>query len=115
MTSEELDIRHIKLATGEEVLSSVLMSEGGVMVLSSPLRLHIIEKDDDYVYSFSPFMPLSIDGNVVLLLSNVVAFTYVTDSICEEYLQASGFYNEDSSSSEIDDRLSNETYSATLH
>jgi|SaaInlV_110m_DNA_1040235.scaffolds.fasta_scaffold00098_54 hypothetical protein len=114
MSELEVDIRHIKLVTGEEVISLVLeVTEGGVMVLSSPLQLHIIKKEDIYGYTFSPFMPLGVDGEVLVLVSNIVAFTYVTDDIRDEYINASETHNEETS---IDELLVNEMpFTSTLH
>ena len=70
----ELDVKHIKLATGEEIISLVLGVEDRMLVLSTPLQLHIIKSGDTYGYTFSPFMPLSPDNTVFVLLNNVIAY-----------------------------------------
>lgn len=85
---EEYEIQHIKLTSGDEVISIVSGREGNNTLLEYPMKLNHYMHNDNEVYYFTEYMPMSETDIVYLNSDNIVAFSLVQESVKEKYVRA---------------------------
>jgi hypothetical protein len=87
----ELDVysvKHLKLATGEEVLAEIIEEDDYDVILRRALRLHTdISEDGARFHSFRNFMTYQDDPEVFIVLKaiHIVAVTYPAMQMLEQY------------------------------
>ena len=92
---KDLNIKHLKLINGEEIISLVNQSIGDDLVLEFPLLLNsIYDNDSSYTYYFTKYMNLTNDSLIHINTRNIIAYTSVTDDIKEKYIVSSLRYKE---------------------
>jgi len=85
---EEYEIQHIKLTSGDEVISIVSGREGNNTLLEYPMKLNHYMHNENEVYYFTEYMPMSETDIVYLNSDNIVAFSLVQESVKEKYVRA---------------------------
>jgi len=100
---KDINIRHIKLVNGEEIISLVDKIESDNVILEFPMLLNtIFDNTSTYTYYFTRWMALADDDDhmVSVNLRNIIAYSNVKDAIKEKYIRTSMMYKEDSQSTD---------------
>lgn len=93
---KDIDIKHIKLSNGEEIVSFINSIKGDDVILEFPLMLNsVYNNNSTYTYYFTRFMNLTNDNIIHLNTRNIIAYSTVSDEIKERYIRASLNYKED--------------------
>jgi hypothetical protein len=88
-TLDDMNIKHFKLSSGDEVLGLVagVSKEQGVIHLEYPVQLEFIKHRGKLNYMMSDYMPTSKQGIVSFHYHSIVAQSAVEDSVKEEYVR----------------------------
>jgi len=92
---KDLNIKHIKLINGEEIISLVNQSIGDDLILEFPLLLNTIYDNNSNTYYFTKYMNLTNDSLIHMNVRNIIAYSNVTDDIKRKYIVSSLRYKED--------------------
>ena len=93
---EDLNIRHFKLSSGEEVVGLVLsdtevkevgLTDPSLITLNRPMRLECIEKPDTTMFLFHEYQPMSKYPYSFLNPVHVISHAECADEIKYQYLQ----------------------------
>jgi hypothetical protein len=79
----ELNIKHIKLSSGDEILGLIAGVEKGMIHIEYPV---IIDMVGD-AYMLADYMPTSAKNIITLYTSHVVAMSDVFESVKHEYVK----------------------------
>ena len=89
---DELDVRHFKFISGDEIVSCVINQNKDEYILQMPLQVHVTVEQSKQQFFFTKWMPLSKSDVCTINLSNVVSQSSVAEdmkyryvSICNEY------------------------------
>ena len=93
ITKEDLDraldgvnIRHFKLASGDEVIANMNMNSGE-MFLEKPLLLNMAPHPYKTTYFFTDWMPLAKEEICVINPSQIISHVECSDDIKERYIR----------------------------
>ena len=92
---KDLNIKHLKLINGEEIISLVNQSIGDDLILEFPLLLNTIYDNNSNTYYFTKYMNLTNDSLIHMNVRNIIAYSSVTDDIKRKYIVSSLSYKED--------------------
>lgn len=92
---KDLNIKHLKLINGEEIISLVNQSIGDDLILEFPLLLNTIYDNNSNTYYFTKYMNLTNDSLIHMNVRNIIAYSTVTDDIKRKYIVSSLSYKED--------------------
>ena len=92
---KDLNIKHLKLINGEEIISLVNQSIGDDLILEFPLLLNTIYDNNTNTYYFTKYMNLTNDSLIHMNVRNIIAYSSVTDDIKRKYIVSSLSYKED--------------------
>ena len=92
---KDLNIKHLKLINGEEIISLVNQSIGDDLILEFPLLLNTIYDNNTNTYYFTKYMNLTNDSLIHMNVRNIIAYSTVTDDIKRKYIVSSLSYKED--------------------
>ena len=92
---KDLNIKHLKLINGEEVISLVNQTVGDDLILEFPLLLNSIYDNNTNTYYFTKYMNLTNDNLIHMNFRNIIAYSSVTDDIKRKYIVSSLSYKED--------------------
>lgn len=95
---DDINIRHFKLSSGDEVIGMVIdprevddeegsISEDGLIVLNRPMRLEIIERSDQTMFLFHEWQPISKYSYCLLNPVHVVSHTECDEGTKHRYIQ----------------------------
>jgi hypothetical protein len=86
---KEINIRHFKLMSGDEILGLVRAQEEDYIVLEQPLQMHITSMTPEREsYYFSEYMPLGeADGPTIVYVHGIVAQSEAKDEFKEQYIR----------------------------
>lgn len=76
---KDLNIKHLKLINGEEVISLVNQTVGDDLILEFPLLLNSIYDNNTNTYYFTKYMNLTNDNLIHMNFRNIIAYSSVTD------------------------------------
>jgi hypothetical protein len=90
----DVNIRHLKLSTGEELIAIVLDQEEldsddrspGLMVLQRPMKIHTVEKDNMMSFLFYEWQPLSKSDVCYINPMHVVSHVECDDQVKGQYI-----------------------------
>lgn len=92
----DLNIKHIKLSNGDEIVTLVDNIVGDDIILEFPLLLNSIQTaEGSYTYYFTKYMALTDDLVVHLNGKNIIAYSTVSEEVEDKYIRASLNYRED--------------------
>ena len=85
---EDIDIQHLKLADGSEIIGYINSIDGNMVLLERPMLLGKIVREDFETFFFSKFMPFAENNIVKVNLRNIIATCQVTNDVKERYIHA---------------------------
>lgn len=93
MTEEQdpldtMDIRHIRLSDGQEIIAYINAVDGATIVTERPMLVHAIQNKGYDTYWFSKFMPFAKVNLIKINSRNIISASEVRNDIKEKYLQA---------------------------
>jgi hypothetical protein len=86
---EDMDIRHVKLSDGSDIIAYINSVEGSSIVVERPMNLNLVTTANGFdTYFFTKYFPFAKDNLVNLNLRNIISASEVTSEIKEKYLQS---------------------------
>ena len=90
----DVNIRHLKLSTGEELISIVLTNEevskedaeSDVVVLQRPMKIQTVEKDDMMSFLFYEWQPLSKGDTCYVNPIHIVSHVECDNQVKGQYI-----------------------------
>lgn len=111
---DEVNIRHFKLASGEELIAYVRGEDDHMIVLESPMELHSSMGESSQAFMFTKWMPLSKTDMCSLNPMHIVSHVECDNDIKERYVRMCiNMREEDSERHDLEDALSYEEPSDT--
>ena len=80
---DDLNIKHFKLTSGDEILGLIAGIEKGMIHIEYPVLIDMVGD----AYMLADYMPTSKKNIITLYTSHVVAMSDVFDSVKEEYVK----------------------------
>ena len=84
---DDVDIRHFKLSSGEEILSLVVKEEDNTWVLSKPMQIHSIIDEDKQSCYFTQWLPLAKMSLCAVSRLHVVCAIECANDVKERYVR----------------------------
>ena len=108
---DEVNIRHFKLVSGDEILALVNTIEDNYCLVEQPLSLNVMHiSEGKESYYFSEYMPLvKRDGPIILHMNSIVAHCEADDEFKEQYVRTCLKFRADPTVNEIDEGLEDDT------
>lgn len=86
---DTMDIQHVKLSDGSEIVTYINSTEGASIILERPMNLNLVTTANGYdTYFFTKYFPFAKHNLVKLNSRNVISASEVTDEIKEKYIRA---------------------------
>ena len=86
---DDMDIQHIRLSDGNEIIAYINSIDGAMIVMERPMILNLaMQANGNDTYFFTKFMPFAKSSLVKLNSRNVVSATEVRNDIKERYIHA---------------------------
>jgi hypothetical protein len=86
---EDMDIRHVKLSDGSDIIAYINSVEGSSIVVERPMNLNLVTTANGFdTYFFTKYFPFAKDNLVKLNSRNIISASEVTSEIKEKYLQS---------------------------
>jgi len=82
-----VDIRHFKLSSGDDVISMVSDDQNDVVVLSQPLQVHSVINNDTQAYYFTDWQPLSKINICAVSKLHIISFVECANDVKEKYIR----------------------------
>ena len=83
----DVDIRHFKLSSGEDVISMVTKEEENVVIVSQPMQMHATINNNTQAYYFTDWQPMAKLNGCAISKLHIVTFAECTDSVKEKYIR----------------------------
>ena len=99
----DVDIRHFKLSTGDDVISMVTKDDKDVVVVSKPMQMHSDINQNTQSYYFTDWQPMAKVNMCAISKLHIVSFAECADQVKEKYIQMCLDTNNDSNPSEYFD------------
>ena len=82
---DDLNVKHFKLSSGDEILGLVagVNAENGVMVIEYPVLIEMVGK----AYMMLDYMPTSVKNLVSFTTYHIIAQSDVHESVKQEYIK----------------------------
>ena len=100
---DELDVRHFKFISGDEIVSCVINQNKDEYILQMPLQVHVTVEQSKQQFFFTKWMPLSKSDVCTINLSNVVSQSSVAEDMKYRYVSICNEYKTESSKEERPD------------
>jgi len=84
---DDVNIRHFKLSSGEELISLVRGDENTMIILESPMELHTMMREQTQGFVFTKWQPLSKTDIVALNPMHIVSHVECDNDIKERYIR----------------------------
>ena len=86
---DDMDIQHIKLSDGNEIIAYINGTEGAMVIMERPMNINLaMTTNGNDTYYFTKFMPFAKRNIVKLNSRNIVSAVEVRNDIKEKYIQA---------------------------
>ena len=83
----DVDIRHFKLSSGDELISLVAKEEDNVVVLSQPMQVHSAINNQTQAYYFTDWQPLAKLNACAISKLHIITFVECSDNVKEKYIR----------------------------
>ena len=103
---DELDVRHFKFISGEQIVSCVINQNKEEYILQMPLQVHVTVEQSKQNFFFTKWMPLSKSDVCTINLANVVSQSSVAEDMKYRYVSICNEYKTESSKEETPDWMS---------
>ena len=86
---EDLDIQHVKLTDGTEIIGYITSIDKNIIVMERPMLINSIRNTNGYdTYFFTKDMPFTEINLVKINSTNIIATSTIRDEIKEKYIRA---------------------------
>lgn len=100
---DELDVRHFKFISGEQIVSCVINQNKEEYILQMPLQVHVTVEQTKQSFFFTKWMPLSKSDVCTINLTNVVSQSSVAEDMKYRYVSICNEYKSESSKEDMPD------------
>jgi len=86
---DDVNIRHIKLSTGEEIIGLVLVDEklsNELLTIQKPMMIKTIQKDDSMSFLFYEWQPLSKTDTCCINPTHIVSHVECDNEVKGQYV-----------------------------
>lgn len=83
----DVDIRHFKLSSGDDVVSMVAKEEENVIIVTQPMQMHASINNHTQAYYFTDWQPIAKINTCPISKLHIVSFVECTDNMKEKYIQ----------------------------
>lgn len=83
----DVDIRHFKLSSGEDVISLVAKEEENVIIVSQPMQMHATINNSTQAYYFTDWQPMAKLNGCAISKLHIITFAECTDDVKEKYVR----------------------------
>lgn len=105
---ENLDVQHIKLSDGNEIIAYINSFDSGFLVVERPMNINLVTAANGFdTYFFTKYFPFSKHNVIRIHSRNIISASEVSNEIKERYIKAATGTHEDHEE-EDDDRLSDQ-------
>ena len=86
---EDLDIQHVKLTDGTEIIGYINSIDKNIIVMERPMLINSFRNTNGYdTYFFTKYMPFTEINLVKINSTNIIATSTIRDEIKEKYIRA---------------------------
>ena len=86
---DDMDIQHIKLSDGSEIIAYINGTEGAMIIMERPMNLNLaMTTGGNDTYYFTKYMQFAKRNIIKLNSRNVISASEVRNDIKEKYIQA---------------------------
>jgi hypothetical protein len=86
---DDMDIQHIKLSDGNEIIAYINGTEGAMVIMERPMNINLaMTANGNDTYYFTKFMPFAKRNIIKLNSRTIVSAVEVRNDIKEKYIQA---------------------------
>ena len=86
---DEMDIQHVKLSDGSEIIAYINTIEGNMIIAERPMLINSVKTTNGYdTYYFTKYMPFAKVNLIKLNSRNVISASEVNSGIKEKYIKA---------------------------
>jgi hypothetical protein len=82
----DIDIRHFKLSSGEEVIALVTGDDENVVKLAQPMQMHSEINQQTQAYYFTDWQPMAKANTCSISKLHIVSFVECADNVKEKYI-----------------------------
>jgi hypothetical protein len=93
---EELDVRHFKFVSGEEIVSCVISRNKDEYIIQMPLKIHVSTDNTKQHFFFTKWMPLADSDVCTINTTNIISQSSVADDMKYRYLTICNEYKSES-------------------
>lgn len=83
----DVDIRHFKLSSGDEIISIVSKEEENVVIVSQPMQMHSVVNQQSQAYYFTDWQPMAKVNACAISKLHIISFVECADNVKEKYIQ----------------------------
>ena len=83
----DIDIRHFKLSSGDEVISMVAKEEKDVVIVTQPMQMHSVINQQSQAYYFTDWQPMAKVNACAISKLHIVSFVECADNVKEKYIR----------------------------
>lgn len=83
----DIDIRHFKLSSGDEIISLVAKEEETAVILSQPMQMHSVINNQSQAYYFTDWQPMAKVNACAISKLHIISFVECADNVKEKYVR----------------------------
>jgi hypothetical protein len=83
----DIDIRHFKLSSGDEIISLVSKDDTDVVVLQQPMKMHSNIGQNSQSYYFTEWQPMAKLNTCAISKLHIISFVECADDVKAKYVK----------------------------
>ena len=83
----DIDIRHFKLSSGDEVISLVSKDDTDAVVIQQPMKMHSNLGQNSQSYYFTDWQPMAKLNTCAISKLHIISFVECADDVKEKYIK----------------------------
>lgn len=83
----DIDIRHFKLSSGENIICLVEKEETDIVIVSQPMEMHSTINQQSQAYYFTDWQPMSKVNSCAISKLHIISFVECSDNVKEKYIR----------------------------
>jgi len=83
----DVDIRHFKLSSGDDVISMVIGEQEDVVIISQPMQVHSVVNNNTQAYYFTDWQPLAKVNGCAISKLHIISFVECNNNVKEKYVR----------------------------
>ena len=83
----DVDIRHFKLSSGDDVISMVTSEQENVVIISQPMQVHSVVNNNTQAYYFTDWQPLAKVNGCAISKLHIISFVECSNDVKEKYVR----------------------------